>query len=401
MILQLALGILTAIGGFIDVGAIATTALAGALFGYQLLWAVVVGTLCVILLTEMCGRLAATSHHTVADAVRERLGIRYFAVPLFLEIVVDTLVLGAEIGGVAIALHLATGIDYRVFVIPSALLLWSVLWFGNFSMVENGVAFVGLVALAFVFGMWEMRPDWNDVARGAIPSLPSRDAAQYWFLAISIVGSVLQPFLLNFYASGAVEEKWKVKDLWMNRTVAVFGMSFGSIIAIGILVLAAVVLGPRGIHVDSFEQAVFTLVAPFGEWGLSLFVASLAVACFGAAADISLNLAYLVSQGFGWNWSENLKPHDDPRFALIYTAAILLAAAVVLFADPLRLTMVTMALNGAVAPFIVFPLLIVMNDKAYLRDQTNGVLTNVMTSAVILIAFAIAIVAIPLEVLGG
>jgi Mn2+/Fe2+ NRAMP family transporter len=401
MILQLALGILTAIGGFIDVGAIATTALAGALFGYQLVWAVLVGTLCVILLTEMCGRLAAVSHHTVADAVRERLGIRYFAVPLFLEVVVDTMVLAAEIGGVAIALHLATGLDYRVFVIPAALALWSVLWFGNFSVVENGVAFFGLVALSFVFGMWEMRPEWGDVARGAIPSLPSRDAAQYWFLAISIVGSVLQPFLLNFYASGAVEEKWKIKDLWLNRTVAVTGMSFGSLIAVGILVLAAVVLGPRGVHVDSFEQAVFTLVAPFGEWGLSLFVASLAVACFGAGADLSLNLAYLVSQGFGWNWSENLKPHEDARFALVYSFAILLAAAGVMFADPLKLTMVTMALNGAVAPFIVFPLLIVMNDKAYLRDQTNGLLTNVLTSVVILIAFVIAIVAIPLEVLGG
>src|SRR5919199_1117021 len=109
MMLQIALGIITAIGGFIDVGAIATTALAGALFGFPLVWAVVVATLCVILLTEMCGRLAAVSHHTVADAVRERIGFPYFAVPLFAEIIVDTLVVAAEIGGIAVALHLTTG----------------------------------------------------------------------------------------------------------------------------------------------------------------------------------------------------------------------------------------------------------------------------------------------------
>jgi Mn2+/Fe2+ NRAMP family transporter len=143
------------------------------------------------------------------------------------------------------------------------------------------------------------------------------------------------------------------------------------------------------------------LVAPFGEWGLSLFAASLGVACLGAAADLSLNLAYVVSQGFGWNWSENLKPHEDARFALTYTCAIVVAAMVVLLVDPLRLTMITMALNGAIAPFIVFPLLILMNDKAYLRDRTNGPLMNVLTSLVILVAFAIAVVAIPLEVLGG
>jgi Mn2+/Fe2+ NRAMP family transporter len=401
MILQLALGVLTAIGGFIDVGAIATTALAGALFGYQHLWAVLLGTVCVILLTEMCGRLAAVSHHTVADAVRERLGIRYFALPLCLEVIVDTMVLGAEIGGIAVALHLGTGFDYRLFVVPVALALWGLLWIGNFSVIENGIAFFGLVALSFVFGMWGLRPDWSDVARGFVPSLPTRDTAQYWFIAISIIGSVLQPFLLNFYASGAVEEKWTVKDLWMNRTVAVFGMSFGSLIAVGILVLSAVVLGARGMQVDSFEQATMTLVAPFGEWGLSLFAASLGVACLGAAADLSLNLAYVVSQGFGWNWSENLKPHEDARFALTYTCAIVVAAMVVLVVDPLRLTMITMALNGAIAPFIVFPLLILMNDKAYLRDRTNGPLMNVLTSLVILVAFAIAVVAIPLEVLGG
>jgi Mn2+/Fe2+ NRAMP family transporter len=361
----------------------------------------VLGTLCVILLTEMCGRLAAVSHHTVADAVRERIGFPYFAVPLFLEVIVDTMVLAAEIGGMAIAFHLATGLDYRVFVLPLAFLLWSLLWFGNFSMVENGVAFFGLVALSFVFGAVAMQPAWSDVALGAIPSWPGRDTAQYWFIAISIIGSVLQPFLLNFYASGAVEEKWSIKDLWLNRTVAVLGMSFGSLIAMGILVLAALLLGPRGVQVDSFEQAALTLVGPYGEWGLSLFAASLGVACLGAAADLSLNLAYIVSQGFGWNWSENLKPHEDARFAMVYTVAILLAAALVMFVDPLRLTMVTMALNGAIAPFVVFPLLILMNDKAYLRDHTNGVLSNVLVSLVILIAFAIAIVAIPLEVLGG
>jgi len=401
MILQLALGILTAIGGFLDVGAIATSALAGAVFSYQLIWAVLLGTLCVILLTEMSGRLAAVSHHTVADAVRERIGFPYFAVPLVAELIVDTMVLAAEIGGIAVALHLATGFDYRLFVAPVAVLLWALLWFGNFTAIENGVAFIGLVTLSFVFGAFKMHPDWRQVALAAIPSLPTRDEARYWFIAISILGSVLQPFLLNFYASGAVEEKWSVKDLWLNRTVAVLGMSFGSVIGVAIVILAALMLGQRGVHVDSFEQAVLTLVGPYGEWGLSLFAASLGIAALGAAADLALNLAYLVAQGLGWNWSENLKPHEDARFAVVYTVGIVLAAALVMFADPLRLTMLTMALNAVIAPLIVFPLLILMNDKAYLRDRTNGPIGNILISLVILVAFAVAVVAIPLEVLGG
>src|SRR3954453_3255520 len=146
MILQLALGIVTAIGGFLDAGAIATSALAGALFGYQLIWAVLVGTFCVILLTEMSGRLAAVSHHTIADAVRERLGFRYFAIPLTTEMLQDVLVLGAEIGGIAVALHRATGFDYRLFAPLVAEVLGSLLWFGIFSVVETGIAVLGLIA---------------------------------------------------------------------------------------------------------------------------------------------------------------------------------------------------------------------------------------------------------------
>ena len=399
--LQISLGILTAIGGFIDVGAIATTALAGALFGFQLTWAVIVATLFVVLLVEMSGRLAAVSHHTVADAVRERLGFAYFAVPLVVELLVDTLVLAAEIGGMAVALHLMTGYDYRWFVLPVALLLWGLLWYGSFGIIENGVSFLGLVALAFVVGPFVLDTPWREVAKGALPSLPDMDPARYWFIAISIVGAVLQPFLLNFYASGAVEEKWTVKSLTQNRVVAGLGMSFGGVIGVGILVLAALVLGSRGIHADSFEQAALTLTGPFGDHGLWLFAAALGIACLGAALDLSLNQAYLVSQGLGWNWSENLKPHEDARFAAVYTIVVPVAAVVILFVDPLELTMIAMALNVLIAPLVVFPLLVVMNDRQYLREYRNGIAANLCASVIVLVAFAIAIVAIPLEVFGG
>jgi Mn2+/Fe2+ NRAMP family transporter len=401
VILQLALGIITAIGGFLDAGAIATSALAGALFGYQLIWAVVLGTFCVILLVEMSGRLAAVSHHTVADAVRERLGFRYFAIPLTAEVLQDVLVLAAEIGGIAVALHLATGFDYRIFVPLVALLLWSLLWFGNFSLIENGVSFLGLAALCYVAAPFVVGTPWLEAARGVLPSLPSRDPVQYWLLAVSMIGSVLEPFLMNFYASGAVEEKWTVKYLPMNRAIAILGMSFGAAISVGIVIMSALTLGPRGIQVDSFEQVVLSLVSPFGEWGLSLFVATLGIACLGAASDISLNIAYAVSQGFGWNWSQNLKPQQDARFAAVYTLAIPAAMLVVLFFDPLKLTMLAMALNAVIAPLIVFPLLILMNDKMYLREYTNGPIANTLVAVVVVLACIFGIVALPLEMIGG
>ncbi|MEH2405736.1 divalent metal cation transporter [Nostoc sp.] len=119
-IFEIALGIVTSIGGFLDVGAIATAAEAGSEFGFQLIWAIILGTICVIFLVEMSGCLAAVSKHTLAAAVRERFGINFYIIPLIAEVVVDFLILGSEIGGVCIALQLLTGIGFQWFALPVA-----------------------------------------------------------------------------------------------------------------------------------------------------------------------------------------------------------------------------------------------------------------------------------------
>jgi Mn2+/Fe2+ NRAMP family transporter len=399
---NLALGIVTSIGGFLDVGAIATAALAGAAFGFQMLWVIALGTLCVMFLTEMAGRLACVSHHSLVDAIRERCGFRYFSFLLVGELLVDLLVLAAEIGGVAVALHLVTGIDYRWFVPIVAFALWLLIWLGTFSIVQNGASLLGLITLAFVVGMWWMGPPWHEVMKGMLPSTPLHDAARYWFTAVGIIGALFEPFMLNFYASGAIEEQWSLKDIPMNRVTAIVGMGFGAMIAFSIVMLSALTLGPRGIQIDSYEQAAMMMLQPFGSWGIPLFAACLGTACFGASLQVALNLSYLFSQGLGWNWSENLKPHEDARFAMVYTLAIPFGAFLaVILGDPLQITTFSMALNALLAPVIVFPLLILMNDRHYVREYRNHIVGNLLVSAIILIAFLIAVVAIPLEVLGG
>ena len=148
-LLKIVLGVVTGIAGFLDAGSIATAAQAGATYRYTLIWAVLLGTLTIIFLTEMTGRLAAVSRHTLADAMRERLGFPYFAMPLVAELLVDWLVLAAEIGGVASALQLVTGISYQVWAIPVAFAMWLVLWLGTFGTIEDGIGIFGVVTVAF------------------------------------------------------------------------------------------------------------------------------------------------------------------------------------------------------------------------------------------------------------
>lgn len=400
--LAITLGIVTGIGGFLDVGAIATAAQAGAAFGFQLIWVIVLGTICVIFLVEMSGRLAAVSKHTLVDAMRERFGVNFYLVPFTAELLVDFLVLGAEIGGVCLALQLVTGISFPWWALPVAFVLWLLLWKGTFKIIENGTSFFGLITLCFVVAAFVLHPPWKLVGAGMLPSLPTHDKAHYWFIAVAILGALISPYLFYFYSSGAIEDKWDKGDLGVNRGVASLGMGFGSLVSLGLLVVAAMVFQPRGIQVDAYEQAALMLTQPFGYWGFILFAASLGIACFGAALEVSLNMAYIVTQALGWNWSESEHPRQDARFSFTYTVFIFAASLIMVIGiDPLKLTIFTMALTAVTLPLVIIPFLILMNDEHYLGQHRNGWISNGVIIFIIGLTFVLAIVAIPLEIIGG
>jgi Mn2+/Fe2+ NRAMP family transporter len=400
--LEVALGVVTSIGGFLEAGSIATSAQAGSGFGYQLLWPVALGTLCVIALIEMSGRLAAISHHPLPAAVRDRLGMSFFVIPLAAETVVDYLVLASEIGGASIGLQLLTGVAFHIWALPVALLVWLLLWNGKFSAIEYGVSFLGLLTVVFVVAACKAHPQWSAVAKGLLPTLPAHEKATYWFLAVSILGATISPCFFNFYSSGAVEDEWDETYLSVNRITAAAGMGFGGIISAGVLIAAGALLFPRHIDFDQYEQIALLVTGPLGKVGYYVLGAGLFIACLGAALELSLDMSYVYAQGFGWNWGENLRPQEATRFSSVYTILIFLACIpIALGLDPLKLTMYSMAITALILPIVVLPFLVLMNDPHYVGQHVNGRLGNAMVFFVIVTASVIALVSIPLVIAGG
>jgi Mn2+/Fe2+ NRAMP family transporter len=401
-IFEIALGVVTSVGGFLEVGSIATAAQAGAIFGFQLIWPIALGTLCLIFLIEMSGRLAAVSHRPLPSVVRDRFGFNYFAIPLGAETIIDFLVLASEIGGVCLGIQLLTGVPFFFWAVPVAFFIWLFLWRGTFGAIEYGVSILGLTTVVFIVAAVKTHPGLHSITQGLLPTLPTHHKPQYWFLAVSIVGATISPYLVNFYSSGAVEDKWGEKDLVPNRITATVGMSFGGAISVGVLIAAAAIFHVRGIQIDTYEQIAMEVTAPLGIWGYRVFAIGLIIACFGAALELSLDIAYVYAQGFGWRWSENIRPVEASRFSAVYTIFIFAACVpIALGLDPLKLTLFSMAATALVLPLIVLPFLIVMNDKKYLRNHCNGRFSNAVICFVIILAAAMAAVAIPLEIAGG
>jgi Mn2+/Fe2+ NRAMP family transporter len=401
--LEISLGIVTSVGGFLEIGSLATAAQAGAAFGLQLIWAIVLGTICIIFLVEMAGRFAAVSGHTISDGIRERFGFNFFLLPFLSTLLLNLMVLAAEIGGGAISLELATGLSFQWWALPVAFSAWLLLWKGTFGLIEKGISILGLVTLCFVVAALLLKPDLKSVAAGALPSMPRHDHASYWFMVVSILGASISPYLFLFYSSGAVEDQWDETYLGVNRVIAGLGMSFGGTISVAVLIVAALVLAPNGVdQITDYHQLPTMLIPVFGRWGYWLFVASLGIACFGAILELGLQQAYLVAQGLGWNWGEDRKPNEDPGFSTAYSLALLLSAIPIVFGfDPLNLTILSMALTAATLPLTVIPFLFLMNDERYMGNHGNGIISNFAVVMIILLGSVLAIVSIPLEIFGG
>jgi Mn2+/Fe2+ NRAMP family transporter len=401
-ILQLALGIITGIGGFLEIGSVTTSAQAGAAFGYQLIWPLLLGMVCLAFLLEMSGRFAAVSSHTIIEGLRDRFGFGFFSIVLGAIAVIVFLVLVAEIGGVALAIELGTGVGISWWAIPVAALAWFILWKGSLDFVEDAPSALGIISIFFAIGAWRLNPDWSAVAKGAIPSTPSNDKPHYWFLAVSILGASISPYLMYFYSAGAAEEKWDKSYLGVNRVIAGLGTAFGGGLAIAVMIVSAIIFHDRGIEVERFDQMARMMSYPFPQWGIALFAVTLGVTCLGATMEIALSISYMFGQGLGWHSSEEGKPVEEARFSTVYTLIIFVASIpIVLGVNPIKVTEISMALEAAILPVAVIPFLILMNDRDYLGDHTNKLIGNTVVVLITLMAFALAITAVPLQLLGG
>lgn len=401
--LAVTLGILTSIGGFLDAGTISTSGEAGARFGLGLVWVIVLGTIAVILLVEMSGRLAAVSHHTYADAIRERFGFPFFLLPYVTELVAESILLAAEMGGIAIAVSLLTGIDWHRLFPFAALLVWVLAWRGPFKLIENGPALLGLVTLSFVAGIYSLGgPDAPLISTAWDPEIKSGEPAEYLFLAAAVLGATISPYLVYFYSSGAREEKWTEEDLGVNKATAIIGMGFGSIGAIAVVVVAALVLQPLGMGAGTLQELGIGLAEPYGKVGTLLFATVLFATCLGAALEVLLSLGFMTAQGLGWEWGQDKKPVEAPRYKFSLLVILLVAVLVGLAGfDPLQLAVYGSALVALILPIALMPFLVIMNDPRYLRDRTNGRWANIATIGIIVLASAVAVVSIPLLFLTG
>ncbi|MCU1551454.1 MAG: hypothetical protein JWR36_2014 [Glaciihabitans sp.] len=404
-LLGLALGILTAIGGFLDIGDLVTNGVVGSRFGLTLGWVVLVGVVGICLFAQMSGRVAAVSGRATFEIIRERLGARASMANLGASFIVNLMTLTAEIGGIALSLQLASSISPMLWMPVAAVAVWIVVWRVKFSIMENVTGLLGLTLIVFAVAVFLLHPNWLDLGSqllGQAPKQSSESPATYWYYAIALFGAAMTPYEVFFFSSGAVEEKWTVKDLAQSRMNVLVGFPLGGILSIAIAACATIVLLPKNIAVTSLSEIALPIAQAGGKIALIIVLLGFVAATFGAALETTLSSGYTLAQYFGWSWGKFRRPARAARFHLTMIIALIIGLAVLATGvDPIAVTEFSVVFSAIALPLTYLPILIVANDPQYMGKFVNGKATNFFGMIYLVIILVASLAAIPLMIVTG
>jgi manganese transport protein len=403
-VLSVALGILTAIGGFLDIGDMVTNAVVGARFGLSLGWVVVVGVIGICVFAQMSGRVAAVSGRATFELIRERLGPRVAVLNLGASFMINLMTLTAEIGGVALALQLVSSVPYLLWVPFAALAVWLVIWRVKFSVMENVAGLVGLCLIGFAVALFLLHPDWGELGRQAVQgtSTETEKVSTYWFYAVALFGAAMTPYEVFFFSSGAVEEGWTVKDLSRSRANVLVGFPLGGLLSLAIAGCAAVVLLPQLISVTALSQVMLPVAMAGGKVLLALIILGIVAATAGAALETTLSAGYTIAQFLGWPWGKFRPPAQAARFHLLMIICLIVGIGILMTGvDPIQVTEISVVFSAVALPLTYLPILIVANDPEYMGEHVNGQALNGIALIYLVIILAAALAAIPLLIITG
>jgi manganese transport protein len=316
--------------------------------------------------------------------------------------IVNLMTLAAEVGGVALVLHLASDLSYRALIVVALVLLLLVLWVMPFGWIERVFGYLGLALLVFVVAAIKLNPDWGAVANGFVPSAGTGNGYVYAYFVVGLIGAAMIPYEVYFYSSGAIEERWGPQDLGVNRANAVVGYCLGGLLSFALMISAGALLLPRGISADLLGTVALVAQSPVGQAGLVLALVGMFFAISGAAIDSAFSGAYNLAQFFGWEWGKYRHNAGAPRFTITWIVMLVLAFLIVMSGvDPIMVTELSVISAVVALPLTYLPILLVANDRAYMGTHANGVVGNIFGIFYLVVIVVIAIAAVPLLVLSN
>ncbi|MHB8178826.1 MAG: Nramp family divalent metal transporter [Vulcanimicrobiaceae bacterium] len=386
-----------------DVGGIATYSLAGAQFGYTLLWLLIPVTLALIVTQEMCARMGAVTGKGLADLIRENFGVKVTFWVLLLFVFGDLGNTAAEFAGIASAapiLQTYVPILSQYLLVPlTAAFVFFAVTRGNYKVVERIFFGFCVVYLAYVVSGILVHPNWNDVFHQTLfPHFTPSKA--YLLMAIGVIGTTISPWMQFYIQSAVVDKGVREADYPYSRMDVILGSVITDIIAFFIIVSSAATIYFYNLHavhplvITGAADVAAALTPLAGKFASLLFAIGLLNAAIFTASILPLSTAYYVCEAFGFERGVDNRFKDAPIFYGFYLALIVIGAGAVLIpgAPLLAIIFYSQVLNGALLPIVLVLMLLLINNKHLMGRWTNGYFFNIVAWATAIIVGVLTVV---------
>ncbi len=388
-----------------DAGGITTYSVAGAHYGYTLLWMMPLVALALIIVQEMSARLGVVTGKGLADLIRESLGVRVTAIILAILVFANLANTVSEFAGVAASMEIF-GVSKYIAVPVAAVVVWLLIVKANYKWVERIFLVASAIYLCYLASGFLAKPAWSEVGRAfATPSF--QFDAGYVTIFVTIIGTTIAPWMQFYQQSSIVDKGLKITDYAYERIDVIIGSLFAVVVAAFITIACAATLHANGITIETAKDAAHALRPLAGSYATALFALGLLNASVFSAAILPLSTSYVVCEAFGWEAGIDRKWREAPIFFTFYTGLIVVGAAIILLPikSLIQAMLASQTLNGVLLPIILIVMLRLVNDRRLMGRFVNGRVGNFfawgMVLTLILLTVILVITSVFPNFLGG
>lgn len=359
-----------------DAGGIATYSLAGANYGLTLLWTMLPTTVALVVVQEMCARMGAVTGKGLSDLIRESFGVKitfYVMVALLLTNLGNSI---SEFAGIAASLEMF-GISKYVSVPASGIIVWLLIVKGSYRTVEKVFLVACIVYIAYPIAAFMAGPQWDQVLTASVTPTIKSDSG-FIMTMIGLVGTTIAPWMQFYQQSSVVEKGITAEQYGFTRLDVIIGCVMAIVVAFFIVVACAATIHPHGIKIETAADAAMALKPLVGRHASTLFAFGLFNASLFAACILPLSTAYYICEGMGWESGVDKDFEQAPQFFWLFTIIIITSGLLILIpgAPLMKIMFISQVINGAVLPFVLIFMLLLINDRRLMGCHVNGPVFN-------------------------
>lgn len=363
-----------------DAGGIYTYSVAGARFGYSLLWSLIPITVALVVVQEMVARMGVVTGKGLADLIREEYGFRATFFLMVLLLVADLGNTISEFAGLASGMSVF-GVTRYVAVPLGALLVWVLVVKGTYRIVEKVFLLACVFYVAYIISGFLAHPDWKMAAISTVKPTLHFDSSSLYML-IGLVGTTIAPWMQFYLQSAVVEKGTKLKNYIQSRWDVIIGCIITDVVAFFIIVACAATLYVSGHRqIADAGDAAIALRPLAGRAASALFAFGLCNASLFSACILPLATAYYVCEGLGLESGVNKRPHEAPTFYSLFTGLIFLGAlAVLILSESMQVPIILLSqvANGIILPFVLIFMLRLCNREDLMGSHRNTRTFNII-----------------------